>query len=74
MSLSKTIQNLRQKPEGVRQRILLITMVIIAVIVFAFWIFIFRFERSSVQGSSSTVNFFKSIGGSISKTVQDISQ
>ncbi len=69
MSLSRKIASLREKPEAVRTRILIVSMAVITGIVLTGWFFVFRLERgSSNQDTGAVTGFFKSVGSSFSST------
>jgi len=63
MSLTQKIRNLRKKPRHVRERILLVMMIIIAVGLAIVWYFSFKYEPVSGGGS-----FVKDIVGGVSKS------
>ncbi len=53
MSLAKKIEQIRHKPQKVKERYLLVTMIVIAVILFTVWYFVFKYER--VPGSTNGI-------------------
>ena len=60
--IHKTIHNLRQKPQHVRERILLVTIAVITPVLFTVWFATFRF-KSNITNTS-----FKDVSGAITKS------
>jgi len=63
MSLKKTIHKIRQKPQHVRERILLVTLAVAAPLLFTIWFATFQFNKPS--GSSA---FLGEIKGTVSNS------
>ena len=70
MSLSHKIKTLREKPEHVRERILIVSLAIIAPILIVCGVCAFMYERSHTI--SQQVIDLKDLGNYFSGTVQDI--
>ena len=64
MLFKKTIEKIRQKPQHVRERILLVSMAVFIPIILTVWYATFQFESHS-----SGISFFKGIGSTISNTL-----
>lgn len=61
MSLSKKFHKIRQKPRHVRERYIIVVMLIVAPLLVLVWILTYRYDSST-----SGTDFFKSIGSSVS--------
>ena len=73
MVLSRKIHALRQKPQHVRERILLTCLIILVPLLLVGGYFAFRYERAHVKRDSST-SMFKNLGAFFSNTAQDVKQ
>lgn len=63
MSLSRKLQAIRQKPRHVRERYLVLCLLIIAPILLAVWILSFR--RDAVKGGADSL---RAIGSTVSES------
>ena len=70
MSLSHKIKALRAKPQHVRERILLVSLAILAPVLLGLGAVAFMYERSQVH--TETVIDFKELGNYFSGTVSDL--
>jgi len=69
-TLHKKIENIREKPKHVRERILVISMLLIAVGLFGVWISTFSSRARPVQAQSEEKpSVLSSIGSSIRESV-----
>lgn len=73
MVIAKKIHALRQKPQHVRERILLTCLIILVPLLLIGGYFAFRYERAHAKRGSST-SIFKNFGSFLSNTVQDAKQ
>ncbi len=69
MVLSRKIHALRQKPQHVRERILLICLIILVPLLLVGGYFAFRYERAHAKRGSSN-EMFKNLGAVFSNTAQ----
>ena len=70
MSLSTKIKALREKPQHVRERMLLVSLCIIAPLIIIGGVLAYIYESSHTK-TEDVINF-KTIGGYFSGTMQDI--
>ena len=61
MSFSKKLHAIRNKPRRVRERYLLLAMIIVAPVLILIWLITFQYDAST-----SGAGFFKSIGENVS--------
>ncbi len=66
MTVPKVVQQIREKPVHVRERMLLIAMVVIALVLVFLWLFTFRLKTTEgTQKNNAVVRFGEYIGESV---------
>jgi hypothetical protein len=63
MGIQKLVHNLRQKPQRVRERIVLVLFVVISPILFIVWSLTFQYTATG-----TSADLFKKVGATISGT------
>jgi preprotein translocase subunit SecF len=63
MSLMNKIENLQKKPEAIRRRILVVSIVAVMFLVVVIWIFSLNFSLGSDEKNETSFTPFKIVGG-----------
>ncbi len=68
MSLIDKIEDLRKKPEPVRYRVLIISLIIIMSVIIFFWITLFKYslKNSEIVGKDNSLKPLKTVSAMIS--------